>query len=147
MRQDGKARVPPAAFWLGHAGLIPFAAGALAVLAVPGGGIALGPLAAYGATILAFMGGCRWGFAAAGLGDGAGWAPLALSVLPALWGWAALMLPPVAGFALLAAGFAALLGLDILLANRGGAPAWWPRLRWPLSAGAIAAMLAGAAAA
>ena len=57
--------VPPAAKWLGAAGLLPFLAGAVASLPVAG---ALRPfgeplLLAYGAIILSFMGGVHWGAA------------------------------------------------------------------------------------
>ena len=141
-------RVPPPAAWLGAAGLLPFAA--LALVLLVGHDVHAGPvregLAGYGAVILSFLGGCRWGFAAAGLGGGPGWAGLGLSVIPALFAWPVLYLADPARLVLLAAGFAVQLLADILLTRRGGAPAWWPRLRWPLSAGAVAALLAGAVA-
>jgi hypothetical protein len=78
--------VPPAARWLGFAGLIPFVAGALATLPVSG---ALRPyglplLLDYGAIILSFMGGVHWG--AAMMRDDAETGPLARSVAPALIG-------------------------------------------------------------
>ncbi len=145
---EGAARVPGAAAWLGGAGLLPFAGLAAALWLLPEAGpwpgIAGGALVGYGAVILAFMGGCRWGFAAAGLGGGASWINLGLAVIPALFAWAAAMLPRETACALLAVGFAGLLAADIALARRGGAPAWWPRLRWPLSVGAAGSLLAGA---
>lgn len=139
-------RVPDAAVVLGGAGLIPFAGLAMAVWLLEGEAQiqAEGALLGYGAVILAFMGGCRWGFAAAGLGGGASVSNLAVSVVPALYGWAALLAAPAAAMVLLATGFAALLAADLGLARRGGAPAWWPRLRWPLTGGAVISLLLGA---
>jgi hypothetical protein len=139
---------PKPARQLGLAGLIPFAVFALAAVFAPAlwADPARAILANYGAVILSFMGGCRWGFAAAGLGEGPAMRPLALSVAPSLWAWVALSAQPPFDMLMLAAGFAALLGSDIALTKIGGAPAWWPGLRWPLTLGAAAACLAGAVA-
>jgi hypothetical protein len=138
--------IPAPALKLGFAGLIPFAFFALAALFAPPAWSepARATLTAYGAVILSFMGGCRWGFAAAGLGEGPAMRPLILSVAPSLWAWVALSAAAPFDLLMLAAGFAALLGSDIALTKIGGAPKWWPSLRWPLSLGATAACLAGA---
>ena len=138
--------VPRAARILGFAGLIPFAFFALAALLAddPWAGAAQRILAQYGAVILAFMGGCRWGFAAAGMGDGPEMTPLLMAVLPAIWAWVALSAPGAFGLVILAAGLGALLLGDLTLTRTGGAPAWWPALRWPLTAGASGALLLGA---
>lgn len=139
---------PKAAATLGLAGLIPFVFFALAALLAPPAWAvpAQTTLADYGAVILAFMGGCRWGFAAAGLGEGAAMRPLLLSVLPALWAWVALGAPAPMNLIMLAAGLGGLLAADLALAKAGGAPSWWPSLRWPLTLGAAASLLVGAAA-
>lgn len=129
--------VPPAARWLGFAGLLPFAGAALAGL-VPGLRVpAAQILLAYGAVILSFLGGIRWGLAM-GTPDAA--YRLGISVVPSLLGWIALLLPTRAGLLLLAAGFAAMTVADFRLPE---APAWYPRLRLPLSCGAIASLLLG----
>jgi len=135
------APIPTAARWLGLAGLLPFAAAALAALApkAPLHALALPALLAYGAVILSFLGGIRWGLAMAA-GAEALSARLALSVLPSLLAWLALLLAPRAGLLLLALGFAAMLLLDQRI---GYAPPWYPRLRLPLSLGALAALLLG----
>ncbi|MEM1344888.1 MAG: DUF3429 domain-containing protein, partial [Pseudomonadota bacterium] len=140
--------VPQAAAWLGGAGVLPFAGLALAawIAPEPWGSTAYGGLVAYGTAILSFMGGCRWGFAAAGLGEGPTWRPIALSVLPALWAWALSFIGGTLQPLGLAAGFAALLWADVVLTRQGGAPVWWPALRWPLTLGAVSALVAGAAA-
>jgi len=142
-----RPRIPRPALWYGMAGLLPFLALALAVWLAPPtlGGLARHGIAAYGAVILSFMGGCRWGFAAAGLGTGPDWGALGLSVMPALFAWAVLFVPDPGRLVLLAVGFAALLVADLSLTRRGGAPGWWPALRWPLTAGAVSALLVAAA--
>lgn len=135
--------IPPAAMHLGYAGLIPFAA--LTVGAVAGVEWAANGLVFYGALILSFMGGCRWGFAAAGLGAGPEIKPLAYSVVPALYAWVSMQLPFGWACLALAIGFAALFVADRVLTQNGGAPQWWTTLRLPLSIGAGVSLLAGAA--
>ena len=129
-------RVPPAAAWLGGLGLIPFVAGSILVVGTDLGW-ALDALRFYAATILAFMGGVHWGLAIAdhGSGPGAGssWPRLGASVVPALAGWLALLLPATPGLLVLAAAFVLLLGGDLLAVRRGLAPAWYPWLRVPLT--------------
>lgn len=141
--------VPRPARALGLAGLIPFVGlAAAAHLAPPGwSDVARGLLAGYGVVILSFMGGCRWGFAAAGLDpEGASWWRLGVSVAPALLAWAALALGPDVALWACALGLIALFAADVSLTRAAGAPAWWPALRLPLTAGAAAALLVGAAA-
>lgn len=141
--------VPGPALRLGLAGLIPF--GALAVGAhlapAPWDFRSLAFLAGYGAAILSFMGGCRWGFAAAGMdAEGPSWWRLGVSVAPALLAWVSLMASPAAGAMVCALGLLALFAADVSLTRAGGAPAWWPALRLPLTAGAVICLLLGAAA-
>lgn len=138
------ASIPRPALWLGLAGLIPFVGLMLLtfVLSGHGGDIAAAALAYYGVSILAFMGGCRWGFAAAGLGEGPSVRLLGLSVLPALWAWGAILLVPAPyDLVALAVGFVALYAADLKLTVEHGAPAWWPALRLPLTAGAVASLI------
>lgn len=101
--------LPFPAFWLGLAGLIPFAACAAGAVLGPAGwrGLALAALIAYGAVILAFLGAVHWGLALGGGEQEArqARARLTLGVVPALVGWAALLLPAWAGLTLLIAGF------------------------------------------
>ncbi|WP_177236288.1 DUF3429 domain-containing protein [Albimonas pacifica] len=89
-------------------------------------------MGAWGAILLAFHGGCRWGFAAAGLGEGATWWTLGVGVVPALLGLLAL---GVGGRAMLwieAPAFVAVFAADVALARVGGTPGWWPGLILPL---------------
>lgn len=142
---------PRAAVALGLFGLVPFVL--LSAIALFGPEAARPPahqlLAAYGAVILAFMGGCRWGFAGAGMGEGPGWWPLCVAVVPALLGFGALAMDGSGGgpgaLVVLALGLIALFAADVALTRAGGAPAWWPGLRLPLTAVASASLLAPAA--
>lgn len=139
---------PRAATLLGYAGLLPFFG--LAGLAIWGppalSQIASSGLLVYGVAILSFMGGCRWGFAAAGLGRGATISAFAVAVAPALVGWAALWARPILSDAvvsgLLVLSLAALLISDLWAARTGAAPDWWPALRVPLTIGACLSLTA-----
>lgn len=136
--------LPAPARLLGPAGLIPFAGLAIGVWA---GWPAAGPaLAAYGATILAFLGAVHWGLALAAPGrasardDAIAWGRLGLGVLPALIAWAALLLPLAAGLGLLACGILATALIETLAARAGLVPRPYLGLRWLLSAGAAMAL-------
>ncbi|NNU81563.1 DUF3429 domain-containing protein [Halovulum dunhuangense] len=136
--------VPAAALWLGLAGLLPFAGGALAALGLlgdlAGPDFGLRVLSAYGAAILAFMGGCLWGFAAkAGRAE---WKWLAFSVVPGLWAFSAAFSP--APLLSLMLGYVVLLALDTMFRLERIAPDWWMGLRLPLTAGVLICLGAGA---
>ncbi|MHA3976375.1 DUF3429 domain-containing protein [Halovulum sp. GXIMD14794] len=141
-----RARVPLPAAVLGAAGLLPFAAGALAAhglmpgISNPFTGLLI--LQTYGAAILAFMGGCLWGFAAQA--GRAGWLELSLAVIPALWAFAANFAVDAVGA--LFAGFVVLLLLDLVIVGRELGPDWWLRLRLPVSAGVLICLATGMAA-
>ena len=142
--------VPSAAKWLGGLGAIPFV--------VCAGGAALAPpelavkasdaLAIYGAVILSFLGGIQWGFAIRHVGaftpSSILYRRLSISVTPALVGWISLLLPRDIGFVALAFAFALVLMVDLRAARRQEAPSWYPRLRWPLTLTAVAALAFGA---
>lgn len=142
--------IPRTALILGLAGVLPFAATALAPflgLEEPSG---LGwsfHLLIYGLMILAFMSGCIWAFAARA-DDALGYG---LSTVPALFGAGLLMLGIPFGIvtdretaAMLAIGFVALLGLDLRAARLGQTPEWWIRLRVLLTSLVVACLLIGA---
>ena len=145
----GRRSIPTPALALGLGGLLPFAAGAIASW-LPHVGLAaigLAALGAYGAVILSFLGGVRWG---AVLFDEAAlerWTPLVLAVLPSLVAWVALLAPPAPMLALLLAGLLGQYALDRSAARSGALPAWYARLRTILTAGAGVATLVGLGAA
>ncbi len=140
--------MPPAAAWLGAAGVLPFIAGTASLWLLPPmqAKFAAYSLVAYGAVILSFMGAIYWGLVML-RGDQSRRHWYTLGVLPALVAWVALMLPPAAALPLLAVFFAAVYALDRAAIAAGIAPAWYDRMRRPLSAAVVVLLLLGAAAA
>jgi len=144
-----RAAVPLAAKWLGATGALPFLAlMILIVLGTPAWtGWATQALAFYGALILSFLGGVQWGLAiGAGkpVSDSVLARRLAISVLPSLIGWAALLMPLQLALLLMAASFALVLSFDLQASAKGDAPVWYPKLRVPLSVVVITTLLVGA---
>ncbi|MEM8795487.1 MAG: DUF3429 domain-containing protein [Pseudomonadota bacterium] len=131
-------QIPTAALWLGLTGLIPFIAGTLLVF-MGGAGIVAVPqaelfLTAYGAVILSFLGGVRWGLALADPNHAAQARDQAFSVVPSLIGWLALLLPFSSGIGVLAVAFLIQGAWDIKTMRSGGGPQWYGTLRTILTA-------------
>ncbi|MEM7121454.1 MAG: DUF3429 domain-containing protein [Pseudomonadota bacterium] len=137
--------IPAPALWLGASGAVPFVTLAVASLTVDSASQApvIVALGFYGAVILSFLGGVQWGLA---IKDheaaGASFNRLGLSVVPSLIAWLALLLPALAGLPLLAVAFIAAYVGDRRAGQRGLAPAWYPRLRLPLTVVVVASLLA-----
>ncbi|MEO1000545.1 MAG: DUF3429 domain-containing protein [Pseudomonadota bacterium] len=143
--------VPRAALLLGLSGLIPFVGGTALVFlpmgtiplfgiieSSPAGGFWL--LERYGAAILAFMGGCLWGFAVTGERQ----APpvlLALTTVPALIAVFGLGPTPMASLWTLGMGLGLLLMLDAVFVFQRLAPGWWLWLRIPLTLVAVPSLV------
>ena len=149
MGQIWQGQPPKPAVLLGAFGLFPFLAlGAVAVFgpveALENARVAL---AAYGAVILSFLGGAHWGFCIAGakIGSAATTCRLMASVMPSIVAWLALLGPTEIGLYALAFALTTMLAFDIWAARHGWAPAWYPALRWPLSIGAVIALLVAVA--
>ncbi|MEQ8481865.1 MAG: DUF3429 domain-containing protein [Hoeflea sp.] len=148
--QTEQTRLTATAWFLAGFGAVPFAAMALAGAMAPGfAATYLGGEAAftgYGAVILSFMGGIRWGAvltAAPGAGP-SGSAPaqtLIVSVAPSLAGWLALLIERPWSLLLLLAAFVAQGVWDVVSASRGGLPEWFGRLRLVISAIVAASIL------
>jgi len=142
--------VPRPAQLLGILGAVPFVLLFLISLAEPSqyaedASIAL---LAYGAIILSFLGGVQWGLAITGACTAgpvrASYRRLSLSVAPALLGWGALLIPRDLGFLILAVSFTLVLFIDLRATRRAEAPAWYPKLRWPLTVTVVAILVLGA---
>jgi hypothetical protein len=144
-RADGDP-VPRPARWLGMAGLIPFVLPGIGVWLTTGqlSGFLHTVLIAYALAIASFMAGAQWGFGSvAGLDDGARLKVLASSVIPCLVAWVGVFAPFPWPYAFLLAAFALVLRFDLALVRDGLAPAWYPRLRLPLSAAVGVALVSG----
>ncbi len=130
---------PPQLAWLlGLAGLIPFISGALGIWVTPPGWrpLVLEALLDYAALILAFMGAIHWGLAMRGeSGELRAQLQLGLSVIPPLLGWLAIAfgLPALLTIPLLLLSFLVLYLADLRAMSLGLAPAWYGRLRLPLT--------------
>ncbi len=134
-----------AALWLGHAGLLPFVAGALLVwvgLAPEQHAFVAGALSAYAALIASFLGGIHWGF---GFRHSAPPASLFVwGVAPSLLAWPALLMPPHAGLVVHGVVLVLCYLVDRRVYPAQGA-AHWLTLRFRLSAvAALACFLAAA---
>jgi hypothetical protein len=148
--RPASAAIPPAALVLALAGLVPFLWGAATMLlpAIARAGDALLPgffagpelQVRYGVIILCFMAGVFWGFAARAEGPQATRLYL-LSVLPALYIFFNLGTTPQGTATALLIGFAGLLAIDWHAWRAGLAPAWWMRLRLPVTATAALTLL------
>lgn len=146
-------QVPRAAVLWGILGLLPFLYGVALVWTQPEtlptfGLVEPGPrggaqiLERFGAAILAFMGGCLWGFSSAGR------MPTALTLggaaIPAFIAFVAIQPNPALSCIWLAFGFVVLQGLDVLYSRAGIAPDYWLSLRLPLTAVVMGCLLIGA---
>jgi len=145
-------RLPKLAILLGLAGLIPFIVFGLAVMgAAPDrAGRWLGVLMAYGAVVLAFLGGVHWGFALDEAAPVAGASRtervrLLLGLVSPLIAWLALVLvfvaPADVGLAVLIAGYIASAALEDQARRRGAMPSGYMWLRWALSVVVVALLV------
>jgi hypothetical protein len=134
-------RIPGIVLIYGLLGLVPFLAPPLVRFVLPGDtALAASMLALYGALILSFLGGARWGLAIGHPAPDA--SVVSLAMLPTLAGLGLLLAPN----AVRLPGLAAALTLQWLWdISSAGLPAWFPRLRSILTAGAVVGLLAGAA--
>ncbi|MEM5471450.1 DUF3429 domain-containing protein [Hoeflea sp. AS60] len=133
------------AWFLAGLGAVPFVAMALASIVSPEFAAArLGGDAAflgYGAVILSFMGGVRWGRALS-LEDPARAAEqIILSVAPSLAAWLALLIDRPLSLLLLMAGFALQAAWDAQSARNGLLPRWFGRVRLTISAIVVASII------
>ncbi len=139
-----KGAVPRPAFFLGWAGVLPFAllTAAIVLGLKPLSLDARAALLAYGAAILSFLGGAQWGVLLPRSQEETSllWR-YGASVLPALLAFLCLLAPQTLGLVGLAAGLVGLLTYDLSTVRRGLAPVWYGTLRSQLT-GAVVILLA-----
>jgi hypothetical protein len=144
-QQTVSSQIPSAALLLGLAGLIPFAAGAASQwvalpLLTPEPGLKL--IIAYGAIILSFLGGIRWGTAIGPYDTRRQGLEFSASVMGSLAGLAAIFIPTVPALTLLIAGFLMQALWDVTSVEAGRLPGWFGKLRMLLTAGAVVSLIA-----
>ncbi|NIO42400.1 MAG: DUF3429 family protein, partial [Burkholderiales bacterium] len=64
-----------------------------------------------------------------------------LSVIPSLIGWWVLLMPARQALLILAAAFFVLMLLDLVAGQKKEVPAWYPKLRWPLTLAVMASLV------
>ena len=141
--------IPPTVRLLTALGILPFLALALAAIFLapedrPG---MLFAQHAYGAVILSFLGGIHWGWelsASYGQSRPVTAVRLWIGILPALFGWLALLLPGDNPAVVLSLCFGLVLGCDIWRSGQNLAPPWYPALRIPVTVGVVASLVAPA---
>lgn len=142
-----KPAIPRVVLAYGLAGLIPFLAPPAAGLIWPAAaGFAATLLGLYGALILSFLGGARFGVAVIrpAAEGGPSLLTVSLSMLPTLAALGIVLVTPQAPAARLIALAAALALHWVWDIRSGGLPSWYPQLRTLLTVGAVTGLLAGA---
>ncbi len=123
------------AWLLALAGYLPFIAIAVTLLLTgkthPFQPVLVDAFRTYGAIILSFLGGVRWGLALRDQPVSA--EELVFSVIPAIAAWFSLFLPAPASIAILLLGFCAQGAWDSLSMHAGKGPQWYAQLRITLT--------------
>jgi len=97
---------------------------------------------AWGALLLSFMGGARWGYALKAMGGQSSFVELGAALVPAAVGWAALLAQPLHAAAIQILGFLFQAVWDLLAGQTGRLPDWAVRVRVEAAAIAIVGLLA-----
>lgn len=143
----GARSVPDPWIWaIAGSGVVPFVVLALLVW---GGDAAVAEraramMAGYGAVVLGFLGGARWGAELVRAPAAPSKARLVAAAVPTVVAWGALLLEARASLLVLVAGGIVQLAWDLLAARSGLLPAWTGRVRALLSGVGVAAMLLAA---
>ena len=143
-----RKEIPGLARLLGYAGVLPFLLTAVLIWFAGDAGVAAAAhrmLMAYGAVILSFLGGVRWGLCIGPLTGPDRNRELGLSVLPPLVAWVAFLPGPILALGILVTGFIVQCLWDVMSAEQGRLPRWYATLRLQLTAVAVVCLLAGIA--
>ena len=135
---------PPWALGLGYGGLIPFVSLALSIwLFDPTNSFrSVDALLAYSTCILSFLGAIHWGLVMCNATSQSK-KLLAWGVIPSLLAWIALLINPIFGLYLVAAGLWACFAVDRVVYSRVGVQMWLP-MRLVLTVVARLSCVAGA---
>ena len=133
----GDNSIPKAALILGLAGVLPFVVFGLLAITLGGGSVtpklADTLLIGYGAVILSFIAGVRWGLALTVPNESDQALQLTVSTVPSTIAWAACFMPFAYGLPLLAFTHAAIAVWDIRGMHNGRGPVWYAKLRMILA--------------
>ena len=143
-----RKEMPGIARLLGYAGLLPFLLTAgLMWFATDIGTAATAHrmLMAYGAVILSFLGGVRWGVCIGPLAGPDRNRELGLSVLPSIVAWVAFLPGPILALGILITGFIVQCLWDVMSVEQGRLPRWYGTLRLQLTAVVVICLAAGIA--
>ncbi|MDR3498881.1 MAG: DUF3429 domain-containing protein [Parvibaculum sp.] len=122
-----RPQAPAAVLVLSYARVVPFVATALIIALSSPSSAATSALAAemaYGAVLLSFLGGARWGAAIRTGGEQIRFRPLALLLLPTLFSWCVIFMAPKVALAALMAGFLLLALAERLSARQDHGHEW-----------------------
>lgn len=153
MKPGKKVRpvIPRIGMMLGYGGVIPFAATAMLVATTwpsQTGHDALQAQIVYGAIVLSFLGGVRWGAVMAQFGDMATRPPHAMgpalirSILPPVAGWLCVLVPPAGALAAMSLVYLGQYLGDVSAAKEGTLTQWYSALRGPLTLLAVGSLMA-----
>ncbi len=131
-----EAPVPMPALVLGVGGLIPFVTAAFFALFASDLLYAVAPIVLlYGAVILSFLGGIRWGFTVlSARNNGDAWRDYSLSVAPSLLAWTAAFIRGSGGLLLIAVSLVLWYAIERAVPPNLKIPPWYRRLRFILTA-------------
>jgi Protein of unknown function (DUF3429) len=138
-------RIPRMALLLGLGGLVPFVACASCLIfdvQLPLLGDPARALLAYGAVILSFLGGVRWGHALRMTDTGLQGQAFILSVGPSIAAWLLLLPPTLMGLIVLPILFVLLAVADEQL-TKVGVPVWYAKLRRILTSVTVLSLMLG----
>lgn len=143
MSQD--ARMPASALTLGLAGLLPFIAAVIVMQTNLQGyaPIATLSLLVYGAVIVSFLGGVRWGVELSRTGAHPRWLPLTCSVISSLIAWPAVLIGGTSGLLLLTVAFIAQYLMDAHAVRHNQIVQWYRSLRLILTTVVVLCLLSG----
>jgi len=135
------------AWVLSIAGAVPFVVFALLLLVMgaknPLQSLVIDTLTTYGAVILSFLGGIRWGLAMKAAEPETERTALAASTVPAIVGWFSLLMPVPYVFAVQVLAFAFMGAWDSFSGQRGVFGLWFVKLRTVLTFIVVATLIVG----